>query len=117
MNKSSFLNGLLNEKQKNAADYLATWDNLNVFWKSLGKAWDFVSGFWSSDKELEQADKDSYIEKVDSYIRNHKKPKFKLHASLYKRLTELFDIECNKILFAVINYLLFSVSANTFYYF
>ena len=97
MNKSSFLNGLLNEKQKNTADYLATWDNLNVFWKSLGKAWDFVSGFWSSDKELEQADKDSYIEKVDSYIRNHKKPKFKLHASLYKRLTELFDIECDKI--------------------
>ena len=97
MNKSSFLNGLLNEKQKNAADYLATWDNLNVFWKSLGKAWDFVAGFWSNEKELEQADKDSYIEKVDSYIRNHKKPEFKLHASLYKRLTELFDIECNKI--------------------
>ena len=97
MNKSSFLNGLINEKQKNVADYLATWDNLNVFRKSLGKAWDFVASFWNSEKELQQADKDSYIEKVDLYIRNHKKPKFKLHASLYKRLTELFDIECDKI--------------------
>ena len=31
MNKSSFLTGLLNTEKKNIAEYLATWDDLNVF--------------------------------------------------------------------------------------
>jgi len=46
MNKSSFLTGLLNTEKKNIAEYLATWDDLNVFFKTLDKAWDFVSQVW-----------------------------------------------------------------------
>ena len=31
MQKSSFIIGLLNSEDKNLAEYLATWDDLNVF--------------------------------------------------------------------------------------
>ena len=34
MNKSSFLTGLLNTEKKNIAEYLATWDDLNIFFKN-----------------------------------------------------------------------------------
>ena len=40
MQKSSFIIGLLNSEDKNIAEYLATWDDLNVFFKTLDKNWD-----------------------------------------------------------------------------
>ena len=42
MQKSSFIIGLLNSEEKNIAEYLATWDDLNVFFKTLDKSWDFA---------------------------------------------------------------------------
>ena len=41
MQKSSFLIGLLNSKDKNIAEYLVTWDDLNILFKTLDKSWDF----------------------------------------------------------------------------
>ena len=54
MNKSSFLNGLLNNEERNIAEYLATWDDLNVFFKTINKSWDFVSNIWRSEKEINE---------------------------------------------------------------
>ena len=51
MNKSSFLSGLINDKQKNIAEYLTGWDDLNILFKSMGKTWGFISGIWTSKSE------------------------------------------------------------------
>ena len=52
MNKSSFLRGLLNNEERNIAEYLATWDDLNVFFKTINKSWDFVSQIWLRKEHL-----------------------------------------------------------------
>ena len=68
MNKSSFLTGLLNTEKKNIAEYLATWDDLNVFFKTLDKAWDFVSQVWKSDVETNLENEMSFRKNVDNYL-------------------------------------------------
>ena len=35
-----------NFNAKNIAEYLATWDDLNVFFKTISKSWDFISQLW-----------------------------------------------------------------------
>ena len=68
MQKSSFIIGLLNSEDENIAEYLATWDDLNVFFKTLDKSWDFVSQIWKSDKEIERDNKKAFKEKIDQYL-------------------------------------------------
>ena len=95
MNKSSFLNGLLNTEKKNIAEYLATWDDLNVFFKTLNKAWDFVSQVWQSDAETNLENEMAFRKKVNDYLNT--RSKYGLHVSLYGRFTDIFDIEHGKI--------------------
>ncbi len=71
MNKSSFLCGLLNNEERNIAEYLATWDDLNVFFKTINKSWDFVSNIWRSEKEINEENKNSFNENVESYLRSN----------------------------------------------
>ena len=95
MNKSSFLTGLLNTEKKNIAEYLATWDDLNVFFKTLDKAWDFVSQVWKSEVETNLENEMAFRKKVDDYLNTGSK--YGLHVSLYRRFIDIFDIEHGKI--------------------
>ena len=97
MNKSSTLKGLLNEQPKNIAEYLATWDDLNVFWKSLNQAWNLIAGLWSTKNELEQEDKEAYIKTVNVYMKEKNISKFSLHTIFYSQLNDLFDVQCFKV--------------------
>ena len=94
MNKSSFLNGLINDKPKNISEYLASWDDLNILFKSIGKTWDFVSSLWTSESEMQEDQKKSYIGSVNEYLEGDlNKSKFDLHVLLYERFADIFDIE------------------------
>tara|TARA_B100000953_G_scaffold13578_1_gene12060 strand:- start:7 stop:1002 length:996 start_codon:yes stop_codon:yes gene_type:complete len=95
MNKSSFLTGLLNTEKKNIAEYLATWDDLNVFFKTLDNAWDFVAQIWKSDIETNAENEMAFRKKVNNYLNT--RSKYGLHVSLYGRFTDIFDIEHGKI--------------------
>ena len=95
MNKSSFLTGLLNTEKKNIAEYLATWDDLNVFFKTLDNAWDFVSQVWQSETETNLENETAFRKKVDDYLNT--RSKYGLHVSLYRRFIDIFDIEHGKI--------------------
>ena len=95
MNKSSFLTGLLNTEKKNIAEYLATWDDLNVFFKTLDNAWDFVSQVWKSDTETNVENEMAFRKKVDNYLNT--RSKHGPHVSLYGRFTDIFDIDHGKI--------------------
>lgn len=96
MQKSSFIIGLLNSEDENIAEYLATWDDLNVFFKTLDKSWDFVSQIWKSDQEIERDNKEAFREKIDQYlIRN---TRVGLQTLLFKNFQEVFEIEEEKIL-------------------
>ena len=95
MNKSSFLTGLLNSEKKNIAEYLATWDDLNVFFKTLGKAWDFVSQVWKSEVETNLENEIAFRKKADNYLKT--RSKYGLHVSLYGRFADIFEIENEKI--------------------
>ena len=94
MNKSSFLSGLINNKQKNIAEYLTGWDDLNILFKSMGKTWGFISGIWTSKSERKHHQTKSYIDKVNGYLdKTVNESKFNLHVILYKRFADIFDIE------------------------
>jgi hypothetical protein len=91
MNKSSFLRGLLNNEERNIAEYLATWDDLNVFFKTISKSWDFVSNIWRSEKEINEENKNSFNENVESYLRSNSR--HNLYANLYANFLDIFDLE------------------------
>ena len=71
MLRSSFIKGLLNNEEKNIAEYLATWDDLNVFFKTINKSWDFVSQIWKSDREINEENKNAFNENVRDYLKSH----------------------------------------------
>ena len=96
MQKSSFVIGLLNSEDKNIAEYLATWDDLNVFFKTLDKGWDFVSQLWKSDREIEKDNKIACREKIDDYLLSN--TRLELQILLFKRFQEVFEIEEETIL-------------------
>lgn len=96
MQKSSFIIGLLNSEDKNIAEYLATWDDLNVFFKTLDKSWDFVSQLWKSDREIEKDNVNSFQEKIDGYL--YSNTRLGLQVLLLKNFQEVFEIEEEKIL-------------------
>ena len=96
MQKSSFIIGLLNSEEKNIAEYLATWDDLNVFFKTLDKSWDFVSQLWKSDREIENDNANSFQEKIDGYL--YANTRLGLQALLFKNFQEVFEIDEEKIL-------------------
>ena len=96
MQKSSFIIGLLNSEEKNIAEYLATWDDLNVFFKTLDKSWDFVSQLWKSDREIEKDNENSFQEKIDGYL--YANTRLGLQALLLKNFQEVFEIDEEKIL-------------------
>ena len=96
MQKSSFVIGLLNSEDKNIAEYLATWDDLNVFFKTLDKGWDFVSQLWKSDREIEKDNKIACREKIDDYLLSN--TRLELQILLFKRFQEVFQIEEETIL-------------------
>ena len=91
MNKSSFLRGLLNNEERNIAEYLATWDDLNVFFKTINKSWDFVSNIWRSEKEINEENKNSFNENVESYLRSNSR--HNLYTNLYANFLDIFDLE------------------------
>ena len=91
MQKSSFIIGLLNSEEKNIAEYLATWDDLNVFFKTLDKSWDFVSQLWKSDREIEKDNANSFQEKIDGYL--YANTRLGLQALLLKNFQEVFEID------------------------
>ena len=91
MQKSSFIIGLLNSKDKNIAEYLATWDDLNVFFKTLDKSWDFVSQLWKSDREIERDNANAIQEKIDGYLSSN--TRLGLQALVLKNFQEVFDID------------------------
>ena len=95
MNKSSFLTGLLNTEKKNIAEYLATWDDLNIFFKTLDNAWDFVSQVWKSETETNLENEMAFRKNVDNYLNT--RSKYEPHVSLYGRFTDIFDIDHGKI--------------------
>ena len=96
MQKSSFIIGLLNSEDKNIAEYLATWDDLNVFFKTLDKSWDFVSQLWKSDREIEKDNANSFQEKIDGYL--YSNTRLGLQVLLLKNFQEVFEIDEEKIL-------------------
>ena len=96
MQKSSFIIGLLNSEDKNIAEYLATWDDLNVFFKTLDKSWDFVSQLWKSDIEIEKDNVNSFQEKIDGYL--YSNTRLGLQVLLLKNFQEVFEIDEEKIL-------------------
>ena len=96
MQKSSFIIGLLNSEEKNIAEYLATWDDLNVFFKTLDKSWDFVSQLWKSDREIEKDNVNSFQEKIDGYL--YSNTRLGLQVLLLKNFQEVFEIDEEKIL-------------------
>ena len=91
MQKSSFIIGLLNSEDKNIAEYLATWDDLNVFFKTLDKSWDFVSQLWKSDREIERDNANAIQEKIDGYLSSN--TRLGLQALVFKNFQEVFDID------------------------
>ena len=91
MQKSSFIIGLLNSEEKNIAEYLATWDDLNVFFKTLDKSWDFVSQLWKSDREIERDNANAIQEKIDGYLFSN--TRLGLQALLFKNFQEVFEID------------------------
>ena len=91
MQKSSFIIGLLNSEDKNIAEYLATWDDLNVFFKTLDKSWDFVSQLWKSDREIERDNANAIQEKIDGYLSSN--TRLGLQALVFKNFQEIFDID------------------------
>ena len=91
MQKSSFIIGLLNSEDKNIAEYLATWDDLNVFFKTLDKSWDFVSQLWKSDREIERDNANAIQEKIDGYLSSN--TRLGLQALLFKNFQEVFEID------------------------
>ena len=96
MQKSSFIIGLLNSEDKNLAEYLATWDDLNVFFKTIDKSWDFVSQLWKSDREIERDNANAIQEKIDGYLSSN--TRLGLQALLFKNFQEVFEIDEEKIL-------------------
>ena len=91
MQKSSFIIGLLNSEDKNLAEYLATWDDLNVFFKTIDKSWDFVSQLWKSDREIEKDNVNSFQEKIDGYLSSN--TRLELQALVFKNFQEVFEID------------------------
>ena len=91
MQKSSFIIGLLNSEDKNLAEYLATWDDLNVFFKTIDKSWDFVSQLWKSDREIERDNANAIQEKIDGYLSSN--TRLGLQALVFKNFQEVFDID------------------------
>ena len=95
MIKSSFLKGLLNNEEKNIAEYLATWDDLNVFFKTINKSWDFVSQIWKSDREINEENKNAFNENVRDYLNSHSR--YGLYSNLCNNFSDIFDVEWEKI--------------------
>ena len=91
MQKSSFIIGLLNSEDKNLAEYLATWNDLNVFFKTIDKSWDFVSQLWKSDREIERDNANAIQEKIDGYLSSN--TRLGLQALLFKNFQEVFEID------------------------
>ena len=91
MQKSSFIIGLLNSEDKNLAEYLATWDDLNVFFKTIDKSWDFVSQLWKSYREIERDNANAIQEKIDGYLSSN--TRLGLQALVFKNFQEVFDID------------------------
>tara|TARA_B100002052_G_scaffold282151_1_gene291832 strand:- start:443 stop:1378 length:936 start_codon:yes stop_codon:yes gene_type:complete len=91
MQKSSFVTGLLNSDEKTIAEYLATWDDLNVLFKTLDTSWDFVSQLWKSDREIKRDNKIAFKTKVDEYLDDYTKSE--LHTLLFKNFQEIFDMD------------------------
>ena len=91
MQKSSFIIGLLNSEDKNLAEYLATWDDLNVFFKTIDKSWDFVYQLWKSDREIERDNANAIQEKIDGYLSSN--TRLGLQALLFKNFQEVFEID------------------------
>ena len=91
MQKSSFIIGLLNSEDKNLAKYLATWDDLNVFFKTIDKSWDFVSQLWKSDREIERDNANAIQKKIDGYLSSN--TRLGLQALVFKNFQEVFDID------------------------
>jgi len=91
MQKSSFIIGLLNSEDKNLAEYLATWDDLNVFFKTIDKSWDFVSQLWKSDREIERDNANAIQEKIDGYLSSN--TRLGLQALVFKNFQEVFEID------------------------
>jgi len=89
MIKSSFLKGLLNNDEKNIAEYLATWDDLNVFFKTISKSWDFVSQLWKSDREINHENKKQFKRNVNVYLGYRQD---QLCANLYNKFCEIFEV-------------------------
>ena len=87
MQKSSFIIGLLNSEDKNLAEYLATWDDLNVFFKTIDKSWDFVSQLWKSDREIERDNANAIQEKIDGYLSSN--TRLELQALVFKNFQEV----------------------------
>ena len=95
MQKSSFVTGLLNSDEKTIAEYLATWDDLNVFFKTLDTSWDFVSQLWKSDREIKRDNKIAFKTKVDEYLDDYTMSE--LHTLLFKNFQEIFDMDTTTI--------------------
>ena len=95
MQKSSFVTGLLNSDEKTIAEYLATWDDLNVFFKTLDTSWDFVSQLWKSDREIKRDNKIAFKTKVDEYLDDYTMSE--LHTLLFKNVQEIFDMDTTTI--------------------
>ena len=95
MQKSSFVTGLLNSDEKTIAEYLATWDDLNVLFKTLDTSWDFVSQLWKSDREIKRDNKIAFKTKVDEYLDDYTKSE--LHTLLFKNFQEIFDMDTTTI--------------------
>jgi len=64
---------------------------LNVFFKIINKSWDFVSNIWRSEKEINEENKNSFNENVESYLRSNSR--HNLYANLYANFLDIFDLE------------------------
>mgnify|MGYP007063429577 CR=1 FL=1 len=89
MIKSSFLKGLLNNEEKNLAEYLVTWDDLNVFYKTINTSLDFITQIWNTEKEINRKNERKFKRDTYKYLGYRQD---ELCANLFNKFFEIFEV-------------------------
>ncbi len=90
MIKSSFLKGILNNEKKNIAEYLVTWDDLNIFFKTINTSLEFITQIWNKKEEINRKNERKFKRDVYKYLGYRQD---ELCANLLNRFFKIFEIE------------------------
>ena len=90
MIKSSFLKGILNNEKKNIAEYLVTWDDLNIFFKTINTSLEFITQIWNKKEEINRKNERKFKRYVYKYLGYRQD---ELCANFLFRFFKIFEIE------------------------